>query len=169
MLKESIIAALVLVFMLSASPAVEAESAVSPVEFSVTAASAPRVAAVKTAPTAVRTLPAFLIRPHRFKNKYHKRKWYARAYIYRTYGWSTNQWSCVNKMWQRESNWGATIFNPHDAGGIPQALPATKMKRFGNYRDYRVQIRWGAWYIHQRYHTPCRAWAKWQTHSPGWY
>jgi hypothetical protein len=65
----------------------------------------------------------------------------------------------------KESGWSTRIRNPNSAGGIPQALPATKM---GPHRaDYRVQIDWGLGYIKGRYGSPCSAWAHWQSHN--WY
>ena len=94
---------------------------------------------------------------------------YARIYIRRHYHWGTHQWGCLRLMWQHESGWSARIRDPHRAGGIPQALPATKMARFGSIYNYRTQVKFGAHYISKRYGTPCTAWQFWQTHSPGWY
>jgi hypothetical protein len=53
--------------------------------------------------------------------------------------------------------------------GIPQAVPGTKMAKFGS--DYRTnaatQIRWGLSYIRGRHGSPCGAWA--HSQSKGWY
>jgi hypothetical protein len=76
-------------------------------------------------------------------------------------GWKPAQFTCLDKLWTRESGW-----NPHNqnggsgAYGIPQSLPARKMAAFGSdWRDNpKTQIRWGLWYIADRYQTPCAAW-----------
>jgi hypothetical protein len=76
-------------------------------------------------------------------------------------GWKPAQFTCLDKLWTRESGW-----NPHNqnggsgAYGIPQSLPARKMAAFGSdWRDNPMtQIRWGLWYIADRYQTPCAAW-----------
>jgi hypothetical protein len=76
-------------------------------------------------------------------------------------GWKPAQFTCLDKLWTRESGW-----NPHNenggssAYGIPQALPGRKMASFGSdWRDNPMtQIRWGLWYIADRYETPCAAW-----------
>jgi hypothetical protein len=77
-------------------------------------------------------------------------------------GWKPAQFTCLDKLWTRESGW-----NPHNenggsgAYGIPQSLPARKMATFGSdWRDNPMtQIKWGLWYIADRYGTPCNAWA----------
>jgi hypothetical protein len=85
-------------------------------------------------------------------------------------GFGLDQMPCLDKMWTRESNWRTEARNPSSgAGGIPQALPMSKMAAFGS--DYRTnpatQIKWGLDYIEKRYSTPCGAWAFWQSHN--WY
>jgi hypothetical protein len=77
-------------------------------------------------------------------------------------GWKAAQFTCLDKLWTRESGW-----DPHEenggsgAYGIPQSLPGRKMASFG--ADWRsnpvTQIKWGLWYIADRYSTPCAAWA----------
>ena len=67
-------------------------------------------------------------------------------------------------------HWFHLAHNPSGAGGIPQALPESKMASAG--ADWatnpRTQIRWGLRiYIRGRYGTPCSAWSFWQGH--GWY
>ena len=76
-------------------------------------------------------------------------------------GWKPAQFTCLDELWTRESGW-----DPHNenggsgAYGIPQSLPGRKMAAFGS--DWRdnptTQIRWGLWYIADRYETPCAAW-----------
>ncbi|BEP12226.1 hypothetical protein acdb102_05370 [Acidothermaceae bacterium B102] len=78
------------------------------------------------------------------------------------HGWSEAQFTCLDELWNRESGW-----DPHNqnggssAYGIPQSLPGSKMAAFGSdWRDNPMtQIRWGLWYIADRYSTPCGAWA----------
>jgi hypothetical protein len=77
-------------------------------------------------------------------------------------GWSSAEFHCLDELWTRESGW-----DPHNenggsgAYGIPQSLPGSKMASFGS--DWRsnpmTQIKWGLWYIADRYSTPCNAWA----------
>lgn len=86
------------------------------------------------------------------------------------YEWGDEQFACLDNLWTRESNWRYTARNPSSgAYGIPQSLPASKMARFGD--DYRTnpvtQIKWGLWYIEDRYGTPCEAWA--HSQASGWY
>lgn len=86
------------------------------------------------------------------------------------YGWGSDQFSCLDSLWQRESNWNPQARNPYSgAYGIPQALPAHKMRVSG--RDWRhnpvTQVRWGLRYIKSRYGTPCAAWAHFQRRN--WY
>lgn len=88
-------------------------------------------------------------------------------------GWTGDQWLCLEKLWSNESNWRHTAANYHGSGayGIPQALPASKMKSHGE--DYltnpRTQIAWGLDYIQNRYKTPCQALSFWNSKSPHWY
>lgn len=86
-------------------------------------------------------------------------------------GWGHGrQWGCLRVLWRRESGWDHRARNPRSgAFGIPQALPASRMRSAGP--DWRwnpvTQVRWGASYITSMYGTPCRALA----HSDrlGWY
>src|SRR5258708_3854601 len=81
------------------------------------------------------------------------------------YGWSPPQsqseWDSLVALWDGESGWSTTAANPSGAYGIPQALPGSKMAQFG--RKWKtsavIQIRWGLWYIEQRYGSPSAAWA----------
>lgn len=86
------------------------------------------------------------------------------------YGWTAAQWPCLNSLWERESGWNPRANNPSSgAYGIPQALPGTKMATAGaDWRtNHRTQIAWGLGYIHDRYGSPCGAWAHSQGY--GWY
>jgi hypothetical protein len=87
------------------------------------------------------------------------------------YGWGSGpEWTCLDELWTRESGW-QMVWNTAGSGayGIPQALPASKMSAAG--ADYMTnpatQIRWGLGYIHDRYGTPCGAWAHETANS--WY
>ncbi|MBQ1167177.1 peptidase S1 and S6, partial [Streptomyces sp. A73] len=63
------------------------------------------------------------------------------------------QWPPLKKLWQRESGWRWNARNPSSgADGIPQSLPASKMRSAG--ADWRTnpatQIKWGMGYIKRR-------------------
>lgn len=86
------------------------------------------------------------------------------------YGWSADQFSCLDSLWQRESNWNHLAQNPSSgAYGIPQALPGSKMASHGAdwQTNPRTQISWGLAYIEGRYGTPCGAWNSFL--AKGWY
>jgi len=87
-----------------------------------------------------------------------------------SYGWGMDQWSCLDSLWQRESNWNPHAANPSSgAYGIPQSLPGSKMASAG--ADWATnpatQITWGLGYIQGRYGSPCGAWS--HSQSVGWY
>jgi len=79
------------------------------------------------------------------------------------------QFGCMDQIFSRESGWRVNAANASGAYGIPQALPGSKMAMFGAawQTSATVQIKWGIWYMKQRYGSPCNAWAFWQGH--GWY
>jgi hypothetical protein len=86
------------------------------------------------------------------------------------YGWGDDQFSCLDNLWERESNWNHLARNPSSgAYGIPQSLPAEKMATAGD--DWQTnpitQITWGLGYIDERYGSPCAAWS--HSESVGWY
>ena len=86
------------------------------------------------------------------------------------YGWSAGQFSCLQPLWYHESGWSVTAQNPSSgAYGIPQALPASQMASAGPdwQTNAATQIKWGLNYIHDRYGSPCGAWAHEQ--ADGWY
>lgn len=85
-------------------------------------------------------------------------------------GWSDRQWRCLDRLWTRESHWNHQARNRWSgAYGIPQALPARKMRSAG--ADWRsspvTQITWGLGYIARRYGAPCGAWS--HAEAAGWY
>ena len=85
-----------------------------------------------------------------------------------SYGWNpSTQFGCLVNIWNRESGWRVTAANPSGAYGIPQALPGSKMAKFGSdwRTNARTQIKWGLWYIQSTYGSPCDAWAHWQKYS----
>ncbi|ASR77524.1 endolysin [Streptomyces phage Paradiddles] len=80
------------------------------------------------------------------------------------------QFSCLNNLWNNESEWDHKAVNPSSgAFGIPQALPASKMASAG--KDWKTnpftQVKWGVDYIEDRYGTPCNAWSFFQRNN--WY
>lgn len=86
------------------------------------------------------------------------------------FGWKASQFSCLEPLWYHESGWNPRAENPSSgAYGIPQALHGSMMASTGS--DWRTnpatQIRWGLSYIHDRYGSPCGAWAHEQ--SANWY
>jgi hypothetical protein len=86
------------------------------------------------------------------------------------YGWSGSQFSCLSPLWEHESGWKVTAENAGSgAYGIPQALPGSQMTSAGGdwQTNAATQIKWGLTYIHDRYGSPCGAWAHEQ--SSNWY
>jgi hypothetical protein len=86
------------------------------------------------------------------------------------HGWSASQFSCLESLWQKESNWQVDADNPSSSAyGIPQALPGSKMSSAGS--DWETnpatQIEWGLGYIADTYGSPCSAWS--HSESNGWY
>jgi hypothetical protein len=86
------------------------------------------------------------------------------------WGYGLDEMPCLDKMWTHESNWRTEAENKSSgAYGIPQALPASKLAKYGD--DYRTnpvpQIKWGLDYIKNRYKSPCGAWDFWLAHN--WY
>jgi hypothetical protein len=82
------------------------------------------------------------------------------------------QFSCLDTLWQHESDWDPTAENPSSgAYGIAQALPAARMASAGH--DWKsnplTQVKWGLEYIAGRYGTACSAWSFWLRHYPHWY
>ena len=97
-------------------------------------------------------------------------QWYARQAASIRYGWNAKQFIALKKLWYRESSWNHKAVNRSSgAWGIPQSLPASKMRTHG--KDYRTnpetQIDWGLDYIKGRYGSPVKAWSFWKRHH--WY
>lgn len=85
-------------------------------------------------------------------------------------GWGQDQYSPLEKLWNRESGWRWNALNRSSgAYGIPQSLPASKMKSAGaDWHDNAgTQINWGLGYIKSRYGSPNKAWG--HSQSVGWY
>lgn len=95
---------------------------------------------------------------------------YAHDLVINKYGWSEYDFQCLVKLWNRESGWSPSAHNKSSgAHGIPQSLPASKMRSAGAdyYTNGYTQIRWGLGYIKGRYGSPAKAWAHSQKHH--WY
>jgi len=78
----------------------------------------------------------------------------------RSYGWGASQMPCLEKLWNRESNWTTTATNSSSgAYGIVQSLPGEKMASAGAdwKTNYETQIDWGLDYVKDRYGSPCDA------------
>ncbi|MGJ7452239.1 hypothetical protein [Aquipuribacter sp. MA13-13] len=87
-----------------------------------------------------------------------------------SYGWGGDQWSCLDNLWEKESNWNHTAANPSSSAyGIPQSLPGSKMASAGSdwETNPETQIRWGLGYIEDRYGSPCSAWE--HSRANNWY
>ncbi|WP_069883559.1 peptidoglycan DD-metalloendopeptidase family protein [Streptomyces luteocolor] len=98
---------------------------------------------------------------------------YAKSILHR-YGWGPSQFGPLKKLWEGESNWRWDALNRSSgAYGIPQSLPASKMRSAGaDYlTNYKTQIRWGLGYIKGRpdYGSPSKAYSKWLARRPHWY
>src|SRR3954468_22785676 len=91
------------------------------------------------------------------------------AYALQKLGGNTTQSSCLNQLWQRESGWNPRAQNPYSSAyGIAQFLNSTWASTgIAKTSDPYRQIDAGLIYIRQRYGTPCKAWAFWQSHR--WY
>lgn len=94
----------------------------------------------------------------------------ARQMAAERYGWGGDQFSCLNSLWQKESNWNYQAYNDSSgATGIPQSLPGSKMATAG--ADWQTnaatQIAWGLDYISRAYGTPCAAWG--HSQATNWY
>jgi hypothetical protein len=86
------------------------------------------------------------------------------------YGWGDSEFQCLSNLWQKESGWSYTAYNPGGgATGIPQALPGSKMASAGSdwATNASTQISWGLDYISRSYGTPCSAWS--HSQAMNWY
>ena len=98
----------------------------------------------------------------------------ARDFIRAEYGWGPRQFAALKAMWTKESTWNHTVINPHPNGpwyGLGQVNGGFIASRGYSIKKYMAsplaQIDVGAAYIKQRYGSPVKAWAAWQ--SQGWY
>ncbi|WAP51012.1 hypothetical protein OL239_13940 [Arthrobacter sp. ATA002] len=76
------------------------------------------------------------------------------------HGWAATEMTCLNTLWEKESNWMTSAMNASSgAYGIVQSLPAEKMASAGSdyLTSYKTQINWGLGYIESRYGSPCGA------------
>ena len=91
----------------------------------------------------------------------------ARAYVRARLG--TRGYNCVNAIWTAESKWNPRAGRLTGAYGIPQAFPGSKMAKFGsNWQTSPLtQVKWGIWYVNDRYGSACAAYTFWKAH--GWY
>ena len=93
----------------------------------------------------------------------------AKAYARKRLG--ATQYGCLNQIALYESHWNPLARNRRSgAYGVPQALPAIKLARYGS--DWRwnavTQTKWFISYVNSpRYGSACRAWAHIRSH--GWY
>ena len=101
------------------------------------------------------------------KPTYRDTVWNARVYVKSQIG--ARQYACIDNIFTRESEWNPLAGSPERAYGIPQAFPGSKMATFGsNWRTSPLtQVKWGLWYVSERYGSACAAWDFWQAH--GWY
>lgn len=102
------------------------------------------------------------------KPKYRDTVANARIYVRNRIG--AKQYNCINIVWYHESRWSWRAQNPNSgAYGIPQAVPGNKMAAFGsNWRTSPLtQVKWGIWYVNNRYGSACGAYAFWSQHH--WY
>lgn len=93
--------------------------------------------------------------------------WNARTYVKNRIG--AKQYDCINAIWTAESKWNPRASNGNGAYGIPQAYPGSKMAAFGSNWRYSplTQVKWGLWYVTNRYGSACAAFDFWQ--GSGWY
>lgn len=93
----------------------------------------------------------------------------AEAKAYATKRLGRHQFACLNSIVMRESHWNPLAHNRWSgAHGIGQALPWTKMRRFGPdaWSNPLTQVKWMIVYVN-KYGGACGAWTFWQQH--GWY
>lgn len=86
-------------------------------------------------------------------------------------GHGRDQRRCLRDLGHRESGWDETATNPSSgAGGIPQALPKSKMgsrAQGSGWRAAYAQVKWMLDYIRGRYGNPCGAVSFHNSHN--WY
>ena len=93
--------------------------------------------------------------------------WNARTYAKNRLG--AAQYGCLDSLFNYESKWSPTAGRVAGPYGIPQANPGSKMATFGSNWRYSplTQVKWGIWYVTNRYGSACTAWDHIQ--GTGWY
>ena len=93
--------------------------------------------------------------------------WNARTYAKNRLG--AGQYGCLDSIFNYESKWSPTAGRVTGPYGIPQANPGSKMAAFGSNWRYSplTQVKWGIWYVTNRYGSACVAWDHIQ--GTGWY
>ncbi len=107
--------------------------------------------------------------PHKYASVAYNKYW-AREYMRIKYGWGKSQFKAFDRVVTRESGWDERAMNRSSgAYGIPQSLPASKMRSAG--KDWRTnprtQIKWACSYMKSAYGSPSKAWNFWASHH--WY
>ena len=89
------------------------------------------------------------------------------------YGWTGSQATCLDELWTEESGFSATavqLLVRRDRASRSSAAPRSLHALPANGSDAgRADQRWGLAYVHDRYGSPCAAWAFERSHVPNWY
>lgn len=95
----------------------------------------------------------------------------AKKMVAQMYGWTGNEWNALDKLWGTyESGWRNDAQNSGStAFGIAQFLDSTWKPYGAKTSNPGLQIKYGAEYIHDRYHDPIKALAFELGHTPHWY
>lgn len=84
--------------------------------------------------------------------------------------WDASQWSALNSLVQAESSWNPNARNPSSgAYGLFQALPASKIDKYGPRNTVKAQTDFGLNHIRDHYGSPAAAYRAWLGRSPHWY
>lgn len=84
--------------------------------------------------------------------------------------WPESEWSALKTLVNNESSWNPKAVNASSgAYGLFQALPASKIDKYGPRTSIDAQGQFGLNYIADRYKTPSNALRQWQARSPHWY
>jgi hypothetical protein len=87
------------------------------------------------------------------------------SYAQAVFGNNAVQQQCLVNLWNQESGWNDEAVEstyegpgtPTYAAGIPQENPSVYGHPF-SLGDWKAQIRWGKWYISEKYGNSCSAW-----------
>ena len=102
--------------------------------------------------------------PSAFGRTYPAATQVARDWAWRRLG--TRQFACLDRIGHYESGWRPLARSRSGAFGIFQALPASKLDRYGKRTDPLTQVRFGIAYA-GKYGGACGAWSFWQRN--GWW